>query len=86
LKDAHISFVPYFPLDSGLLTGKYTKNTTFAESDPRSKNEKFTGTAFQNTMAAVDTIRPIAQQHHVDVLQIVLTWYLDNPDFFRLFV
>lgn len=80
LKDAHISFVPYFPLESGLLTGKYTKDTTFAENDPRSKNDKFTGEAFQRTMAAVDTLRPIARQHHVDVLQIVLAWYLANPD------
>ncbi|WP_010631752.1 aldo/keto reductase [Sporolactobacillus vineae] len=79
LKDADISFVPYFPLESGLLTGKYTKDMTFAEDDPRSKNEKFTGKAFQNTVAAVDTIRPIARQHHVDVLQIVLAWYLANP-------
>lgn len=80
LKDAHISFVPYFPLESGLLTGKYTKESTFAADDPRSRNKKFTGKAFQNTMAAVDKIRPIARQHHVDVLQIVLAWYLANPD------
>jgi Predicted oxidoreductases (related to aryl-alcohol dehydrogenases) len=80
LRDAHISFVPYFPLESGLLTGKYTKDTTFAADDPRSKNEKFTGAVFQRTMAAVDTLRPIAQQHHVDVLQVVLAWYLANPD------
>lgn len=79
LKDAHISFVPYFPLESGLLTGKYTKDSTFAENDRRSKNEKFTGKSFQNTMAAVDTLRPIARRHHVDVLQIVLAWYLANP-------
>lgn len=80
LKDAQISFVPYFPLESGLLTGKYTKDSTFAENDPRSKSEKFTGEAFQKTMVAVDTLRPIAQRHHVDVLQIVLAWYLANPN------
>jgi aryl-alcohol dehydrogenase-like predicted oxidoreductase len=80
LKDAQISFVPYFPLESGLLTGKYTKDSTFAENDRRSKSEKFSGKSFQNTMAAVDTLRPIARRHHVDVLQIVLAWYLANPD------
>lgn len=80
LKDKHISFVPYFPLESGLLTGKYTEDSTFAESDPRSRNEKFTGEAFKKTMKAVDTLRPIAQEHHVDVLQIVLAWYLANSD------
>lgn len=80
LREAKISFVPYFPLESGLLTGKYTKDSTFAADDPRSKNEKFTGARFERTMAAVDTLRPIANQHHVDVLQIVLAWYLANPD------
>ncbi|MCL1632856.1 aldo/keto reductase [Sporolactobacillus sp. CPB3-1] len=80
LKDEHISFVPYFPLESGLLTGKYTKDSTFDEHDPRSKNEKFTGESFRKTMNAVDAIRPIAQRHQVDVLQVVLAWYLANPD------
>ncbi|MCO7124236.1 aldo/keto reductase [Sporolactobacillus shoreicorticis] len=80
LNDAHSSFIPYFPLESGLLTGKYTKDSTFAENDPRSKDKKFTGEVFQKTMAAVDTLRPIARQHHVDVLQIVLAWYLANPN------
>ncbi|RYL86387.1 aldo/keto reductase [Sporolactobacillus sp. THM19-2] len=80
LRDAGISFVPYFPLESGLLTGKFNKETTFDESDPRSKNKKFTGQAFQKTMEAVDTLRPIARRHHVDVLQVVLAWYLKNSD------
>lgn len=80
LNEADISFVPYFPLESGLLTGKYTKDTTFAENDPRSKNEKFTGKIFRKTVESVDTLRPIARQHHVDVLQIVLAWYLANPN------
>ncbi|CAM3249532.1 aldo/keto reductase [Sporolactobacillus spathodeae] len=80
LRDANISFVPYFPLESGLLTGKYTSDTIFAESDPRSKNEKFTGESFKKAMQAVDKIRPIARQHHVSVLQTVLAWYLANPD------
>ncbi|QAA23379.1 aldo/keto reductase [Sporolactobacillus terrae] len=80
LRDAGISFVPYFPLESGLLTGKFNKDTTFAESDPRSKDAKFNGEAFQKTIQNLDAIRSIAQNHHVDVLQVVLAWYLANPD------
>lgn len=80
LRAAHISFVPYFPLESGLLTGKYTKDSTFAENDPRSKAEKFAGESFQRAMKALDTVRPIARRHNVGVIQIVLAWYLTHPD------
>lgn len=80
LRDEHISFVPYFPLESGLLSGKYRKDTTFAEGNPHSRDKRFNGALFQKTMEAVDTLRPIAEQHQVGVLQIVLAWYLANPD------
>lgn len=30
-KENNISFIPYFPLASGLLAGKYDKNTTFSD-------------------------------------------------------
>lgn len=46
LKANKISFVPYYPLDSGLLTGKYSEETTFEASDLRSKNPDFKGERF----------------------------------------
>lgn len=41
LAEHSISFVPYFPLASGLLTGKYTQETTFSNDDIRSKSRTF---------------------------------------------
>lgn len=75
----HISFVPYFPLVSGLLAGKYNKETTFPEEDLRSKQVHFQGEQFQNNLAKVEEIRGIAHAKNVDVAHIVLAWYLTRP-------
>ncbi|CAJ1317466.1 Protein IolS [Paenibacillus nuruki] len=69
-----ITFIPYFPLASGLLGGKYTKDTKF--DDIRAKDPLFTGDAFIENLAKVDQLRPIAQTKGVDVAHIVLAWYL----------
>ncbi|MGI8315621.1 aldo/keto reductase [Halobacillus mangrovi] len=72
-----ISFVPYFPFASGLLAGKYDKNTKF--DDFRAKNPLFQGEAFMKNLAKVDQLRPIAQKKGVDVPHVVLAWYLNQP-------
>ncbi|MBW1604939.1 aldo/keto reductase [Lactobacillus sp. Sy-1] len=81
LRDHDISFVPYFPLASGLLTGKYDDSSvTFADDDPRSKNPNFQGAKFAKIIAAVNQIRPLAEKHNASVAQLVLAWYIQNPD------
>lgn len=79
LKDHQISFVPYFPLASGLLTGKYTSEVIFADGDIRSQMPDFTGERFKQILAAVDQLRPIAANHNANVAQVVLAWYMQNP-------
>ncbi|WLR58723.1 aldo/keto reductase [Guptibacillus hwajinpoensis] len=69
-----ISFVPYFPLASGLLAGKYDENTTF--DDIRSKDPLFQGEAFKENLRKVDQIREIANAKGVEVPHMVLAWYL----------
>lgn len=72
----NISFIPYFPLASGLLAGKYTSETTFPEGDLRAKQPHFQREAFQKHLQNVEKIRPIAKKKGVDVAHIVLAWYL----------
>ncbi|WP_273853782.1 aldo/keto reductase [Guptibacillus spartinae] len=69
-----ISFIPYFPLASGLLAGKYDENTTF--NDFRSKNPLFQGEAFKANLKKVDQVRNIANAKGVEVPHLVLAWYL----------
>ncbi|WP_203650332.1 aldo/keto reductase [Secundilactobacillus yichangensis] len=79
LKENNISFVPYFPLASGLLTGKYQHDTTFPDDDIRSQMADFQEPRYGQVLTAVDAIRPIAEAHEATVAQTVLAWYIKNP-------
>lgn len=79
LKKHHISFVPYFPLASGLLTGKYSEETVFAKGDIRSSNPDFQGERFKKIVATVNELKVIAHRNDTTVPQLVLAWYLKNP-------
>lgn len=74
LKDQGISFVPFFPLASGLLTGKFSKEDTF--SDLRENLPAFQGEEFKKNIDKVEKLRPIAEGKGVDIAHIVLAWYL----------
>ncbi|WP_288527920.1 aldo/keto reductase [uncultured Secundilactobacillus sp.] len=79
LKDHQISFVPYFPLASGLLTGKYDQNVHFPEDDIRSQIADFQEPRYSHILAAIDKVRPIADAHEATVAQTILAWYMANP-------
>ncbi|MDP4549340.1 aldo/keto reductase [Alkalihalobacillus macyae] len=69
-----ISFIPYFPLASGLLAGKYDESTTF--DDFRAENPLFQGETFKANLKKVDQLRNIANAKGVEVTHVVLAWYL----------
>lgn len=79
LHEHQISFVPYFPLASGLLTGKYDHHIDFPADDIRSQIADFSEPRFSKVLQAVDVIRPIAAAHQATVAQTVLAWYMQNP-------
>ena len=79
LHDHQISFVPYFPLASGMLTGKYDHKIDFPADDIRSQIADFTEPRFSKVLKAVDVVRPIAKTHQATVAQVVLAWYMQNP-------
>lgn len=70
----NISFVPYFPLASGLLTGKYDQTATF--DDLRSGLPYFQKDVFASNLEKVEQIRPIAESKGVELAHVVLAWYL----------
>lgn len=81
LEQHNISFVPYFPLASGLLTGKYHLNSlqSMAQDDPRKKNPDFQGERFEKIIQAVEQLAPIAKNNQASIAQLVLAWYMKNP-------
>ena len=69
-----ISFIPYFPLASGLLGGKYNEDSKF--DDIRAKDPLFQGQAYSSNLQKVEELREIANRKHVEVADIALAWYL----------
>ncbi|MCY8915194.1 aldo/keto reductase [Bacillus atrophaeus] len=80
IMENNISFVPFFPLVSGLLAGKYTEDTTFPEGDLRREQENFQGDLFKENIKKVNQLAPIAEKHHVGIAHVVLAWYLARPE------
>lgn len=79
LRDHQISFVPYFPLASGLLTGKYDQDVTFPADDIRSQISDFQEPRYGQALKAIAKVKPIAAAHQATVAQTILAWYMQNP-------
>ena len=71
-----ISFIPYFPLASGLLTGKYHKESLI--EDGRSKNPLFQGDTFIRNLEKIEVLRMMANDKQAEVSSLVLAWYLSQ--------
>ena len=75
------------PLASGLLSGRYTSETTFGADDHRSFNrhgesfdvgETFSGVDFETGLEAVRRLAPLVPEG-VTMAQWALRWVLDQP-------
>lgn len=75
----NIGIIAYSPLASGVLTGKYDKDTKF--SDWRSKGilGEFTGEAFARNIAKVDRLKELARQEGKTCGQMAVNWVLNQP-------
>lgn len=79
-QEQEIAFIPFFPLASGLLTGKYQANVTFSADDLRSKQANFQGERYHAIVNKVNQLQPLADKYGVAITHIVLNWYLKRPD------
>jgi aryl-alcohol dehydrogenase-like predicted oxidoreductase len=79
-----VGIVVRVPLASGLLSGKYTRETTFAEDDHRTFNrhgeqfdvgETFAGVPFEVGLDAVEELRPLVPAD-ATLAQLALRWIL----------
>ena len=71
-----IGLVPYSPLGRGYLTGKVDETTTFASTDIRSRNPRFTQEAIKANRGVIDLLEKIAKQKNATPAQIALAWLL----------
>ncbi|MDP4525653.1 aldo/keto reductase [Bacillus halotolerans] len=72
-----ISFIPYFPLASGLLTGKFTKDDAF--DDTRKNKPQFQGDTFIQNLKKVDKLKAVAEEKNAETAHVALAWLLTRP-------
>jgi len=85
-RDRGVAVIVRVPLASGLLTGKMTRETTFAANDHRlfnrngeafDKGETFAGVPYDVALEAVEEIRSLVPQN-ATMAQFALRWILMN--------
>ena len=72
----NITFIPYFPLASGIL-GKYEENQTF--DDHRAPRRDFQPEVFNDNVRRVKQLQGIAEAHNTSIANVVLAFYLTRP-------
>jgi len=72
--------VAWGALGHGLLTGKFTKYSTFSLEDHRNRLPDFQGGEFIKNLDTVDKLRVIANFRGVSLSQLSLRWILDKVD------
>ncbi len=86
--DAGVAIIARVPLASGLLSGKYTKSTTFAADDHRNYNrqgeafdvgETFSGVDFDKGVAAAQEFSALAGQVGLTAPVAALAWLSQLP-------
>jgi aryl-alcohol dehydrogenase-like predicted oxidoreductase len=85
--EAGVAIIARVPLASGLLSGRYTTDTTFGADDHRTFNrhgeafdvgETFAGVPFEVGLQAVERLRPLVAPD-ATMAQFALRWILDQP-------
>jgi aryl-alcohol dehydrogenase-like predicted oxidoreductase len=85
-RDKNVAIIVRLPLASGLLAGKFTKQTKFVETDHRHYNrdgqhfnvgETFAGLPFAKGVELTDAIKPLVPEG-MTMAQMAMRWILDH--------
>jgi aryl-alcohol dehydrogenase-like predicted oxidoreductase len=77
LRATGMSLLPYFPLASGLLTGKYRKGAPMPPG--RMNLPYFKDSLSDQRMELVGKLDAFATQHGHTLLELAFSWLLDEP-------
>jgi aryl-alcohol dehydrogenase-like predicted oxidoreductase len=73
-----LGIVPYFPLASGLLTGKHQRGVPFAE-DSRMSNAYFASAATDENWDRIERLTKVAEDAGHTILELAICWLLSQP-------
>ena len=73
------AILAYSPLERGLLTGKMKPGYKFEEGDHRAHVHFFHDENIKRANGFLDKIKPLAEDNHLTLSQLVLSWTLAQP-------
>jgi aryl-alcohol dehydrogenase-like predicted oxidoreductase len=74
-----VAFLPYFPLASGLLTGKYHRGEPAPAGSRLDINEHYARLLSDENMARVEALRDYAESRRHTLLELAFSWLLSRP-------
>jgi aryl-alcohol dehydrogenase-like predicted oxidoreductase len=74
-----LAFLPYFPLASGLLTGKYRRGKPAPPGSRISEGGHYTKLLSEQNMAVVEELIQFAESRGHTILELAISWLLARP-------
>jgi aryl-alcohol dehydrogenase-like predicted oxidoreductase len=71
-----LAFLPFFPLKSGLLTGKYRKGTPIPPDTRIAKYERYRKLLTEENIDKVESLAKFAESKHRSLLELAVSWLL----------
>jgi aryl-alcohol dehydrogenase-like predicted oxidoreductase len=78
VRAAAIAFIPYFPLASGLLTGKYRRGQPLPQGT-RLTEGRFSSQLSDEKLATVEALVAFAESRGHTLLELAFSWLLARP-------
>ncbi|WP_436772419.1 aldo/keto reductase [Yinghuangia sp. YIM S09857] len=75
-----LGVIPYFPLASGLLSGKYRRGEDFPEGSRLAAGPWFASVATDENFAIVERVTEYAEERGHTLLQLALSWLAAQPE------
>ena len=74
-----LSVIPYFPLESGLLTGKYRRNAPIPAGTRMAAGEFYQRSMTDKNFDIVEKLAALAEERGRTVAELAIAWLLANP-------
>jgi len=74
-----LAFLPYFPLASGLLTGKYRRGRPAPEGSRLAPGGRYAGSVNEQSLSLVEALLQFAADHGHTLLDLAVSWLLARP-------
>ena len=74
-----LAFLPFFPLMSGLLTGKYRKGRPIPQNTRVAKYERYNKLLTEENLDKVETLAKFAESRDHTLVELAFSWLLARP-------